>query len=167
MLSYAFAAAAVVMLGWWLYRRFNAKSSKVATSKVWLLLGSGTSWSMRQVTKEGFMLYDGPAQFPITDCVLADVDAKLGLVYVLAASGVDLVDYEQFSRIKETAIKGAIFKPAGDISTLLSMVGAVLVICAAIYSFTQSSSINSTLVQQQAQINKVVETLSKPLVVQK
>lgn len=166
-MSLYFAAAAVAMFGWWLYRRFKSKSSRVSTSKVWLLLGSGTSWSMRSVQREGFMLYDGPAQFPVTDCQLVDVDSKLGVVYVLAASGVDLVDYEQFSRIKETAIKGAIFKPAGDITTLLNMVGAVLVISAAIYSFTQSSSISSTLVQQQAQINKVVEMLSKPLVVAK
>lgn len=159
-------AAAVACFGFWLYRR-RAAGSKVVSRSCWLLLGSGTSWSMRSVTKEGFMLYDGPAEYPISDCILADVDSKLGAVYVLAASSVVLVDYEQFSRIKQTAVKGAIFKPAGDINSMLTMVGAILVICSAIYSYTQSSAINTTLINQQAQINKVVEILSKPMVVQK
>lgn len=159
-------AAAVACFGLWLYRR-RAAGTKFSGRSYWLLLGSGTSWSMRKVKKEGFMLYDGPSQFPISDCVLADVDSKFGSVYVLAASSVVLVDYEQFSRIKETAVKGAIFKPSGDIMTLLTMVGAVLVICSAIYSYTQSSAINATLVQQQAQINKVLEIVSKPMVIAK
>lgn len=160
-------AAAVACVGIWFYRRRAAGVSKVTSRMCWLLLGSGSSWSMREVKKEGFMLYDGPAQFPISDCILADVDSSLGAVYVLAADSVVLVDYEQFSRIKQTAVKGAIFKPSGDINQLLTMVGAVLVICSALYSFTQSSAINATLVQQQAQINKVLDIVSKPLVVQK
>lgn len=163
-MSLAFAAVAVVLFGIWFYRK-RSKKSKVQSVDAWLLLGSGLSWSMRQVKKEGFMLYDGPSQFPITDCVLADVNAEFGAVYVLAAEADLLVDYEQFSRIKESAVKGALFKPAGDMNGLLQMVGAILVICAAIYSFSQTSAIGGALVQQQAQINKITETLSKPLVV--
>lgn len=162
-----FAAAAAVCFIVWLYRRRSAGRSKVNRRLVWLMLGSGSSWSFRPVTKEGFMLYDGPSQYPISDCVLADVDTRFGSVYVLAADSVVLVDYDQFSRIKETAVKGAIFKPAGDIQTLLTMVAAILVICAAIYNFSQSSSMNAILVQQQAQIDKIADTLSRPMVIQK
>lgn len=163
---YALAVAAGLFV-YWLYRRRSAGRSKVASNAAWLLLGSGTSWSMRSVVSEGFMLYDGPCQYPISNCVVASADNKLGTVYVLAADSVLLVDYEQFSRIKETAVKGAIFKPAGDLNSLLTMVAAILVICAAIYNFSQSSSMNAVLVQQQAQINKMVETLSRPMVIQK
>lgn len=163
---YLALAAAVACFGFWFYRR-RAIGSKIATRSGLLLLGSGTSWSARVVRKEGFMLYDGPSQFPVSDCILVDVDAKLGFIYVLVADSVVLVDYEQFSRIKSTAVKGAIFKPAGDINSMLMMVGAILVICSAIYNFSESSKINTTLINQQAQINKVVDILSRPMVVQK
>lgn len=162
---YALVAAAVCFI-FWLYRK-RAGRSKVVTNRALLLLGSGTSWSMRQVTREGFMLYDGPSQYPISDCILADVSAKLGAVYVLAADSVVLVDYEQFSRIKETAVKGALFKAGGDLNHLIQIVASVLVIVAAVYSFMQTSAVNGSLVQQQAQINKLTEILSKPLVVAK
>lgn len=164
-MQYAILSAAACF-GLWLFFRRSAVRSRVKSTRVWLLLGSGTSWSMRSVKQEGFMLYDGPAQFPISDCVLASVDSKLGAVYVLAASSIVLVDYEQFSRIKETAVKGAIFKPSGDINSLLTMVAAILVICAAIYQYTLSSGINATLIQQQAQINQVLQSVDR-LMVQK
>lgn len=159
------AAAGLLLLALWFHRRSAVKRTKV--THCWLMLGSGTAWSMRSVTRDGFMLHDGPSVYPISNCVLASVDESFGQVYVLAAASVNLVDYEQFSRIKITAVKGAIFKPAGDLMHLLSMVGAVLVISAAIYSYTQSSAINSILVAQQSQINDITEILSKPLVVAK
>jgi len=159
MVWYAFAAAAVC-LGVWLWRRYSA-GRKGRSVRGCLLLGSGTSWSMRAVVREGFMLYDGPSQFPISDCILASVDRKLGEVYVLAADSVVLVDYEQFCRIKETAVKGALFKPGGDFNHMLQLVASVLVIVAAIYSYWQTSAVNGALVQQQAQINKMTEALER------
>lgn len=155
---YAFAAAAACF-AIWLYRKRAGR--RVRVDRAWLLLGAGTSWSMRAVVREGFMLNDGPAQFPISDCILASSSTKLGEVYVLAADSVVLVDYEQFSRIKETAVKGALFKPGGDLNHLIQIVASVLVIVAAVYSFMQTSAVNGALVQQQAQINKMTEAMER------
>lgn len=164
-MSIVFALAGLGLLVYLAYKRFKPAKKAAAAAPVWLLLGSGSAWSLRSVRVEGYSLYDNEAEYPLLACQLIDTD--IGKIYMFAADAVQLADYELFSSLKRKNIKGALFKPAGDMVTMLQTVGAVLVISAAIYSYTQTSGISGTLVKQQAQLDKVTELLSKPLVIAK
>lgn len=154
------AAVAGAMAAAWFYRRSPSLP-------FYILFYDGSAYSIQRakLTKSG-NLAAASIEYSLGVLRLADGAEALGMrLYVLAAEPMALADHRSLERSRKSIITGALFKPGGDMVQLMQMLGAAAVLGCSIYMFMVIGNVSQSLADQKTVIEKVQETLSRPLVV--
>lgn len=108
---------------------------------------TGASWPMELLYRSREMLSGRP-------------------VYFLPIESPVLLEHQVLERSRRAILKGQLFKPGGDIIEMLRMAAAILMIVVAIAVWFQFGGLSGRIERQSILIERQMEILSKPLVVQ-
>lgn len=169
MMTLAAVASAVVgtllAVTWW---RGRSRGLVRRRPEIYVLLHDGVStWLMPGQRLETGSISCGGAEYPAGIARLVDDTIGLGSpLYLVAVEPIALTKHRTLEQYRASVIKGALFKTGGDMVEMVRIAAACAVIACAIFVYMAVGSLNSTLVQQQAKIDKLDAVLSKPLVVE-
>lgn len=162
--EYLLVAAAFGLVAWWGWRR---RSVAVSSTELYLLIHDGTSFVLHSARRDASgNLEAGGATYPAGVSARVENESDLAApLYVFAAEPLALAEHRTLEVARRSIVMGNIFKAGGEWTEMLRLVGAGLVVAAALYVTMTIRTLNGSMAEYDAQLRGVRDTLSRPLVV--
>lgn len=149
-------AAYAVRRGWLSFRRVRG---------CYVAFWNGSSWRLRSgVAGDGGVSVDG---VEYSYDVAVPVEHEGLLLYVIAAEPLALADHERFERARVSILKGALFRPGGDLVNWARVAALVIPVVMTVLIWMRLGDVQATLTQvsvdAKAARQLAADVLARPL----
>lgn len=111
----------------------------------YVAIWNGASWRLRSgVAGDGGVLVDG---VEYSYDVATPVEHEGLLLYIIAAEPLALADHERFERARVSVLKGALFRPGGDLVNWARVAALILPVVISVLIWMRLGDMQSTLTQ--------------------